>query len=192
MRYRITVRGLGLELRGIMDQGLDEDQPSLAEFAKAMEPFGIVVASEATDDYDPFAVHPTVEQSLVSIAGMIQDNGVEDVQGLVMHMAGIHYMQAQVIQGERREKEAAQAELRDRELHHFETEQASERAEANVIRIRKERDRFWAMLGKIKDARSNHPDLPVCEKHPDEEDYVKCGWRSAVEDIDKVLAEVPE
>lgn len=132
MRYRITVRGLGLELRGITDQGLDEDQPSLAEFAEAMKPFGVVVASEATDDYDPFAVHPTVEQSLVSIAGMIQDNGVEDVQGLVMHMAGIHYMQAQVIQAERREKEAAQAELRDRELHHFETEQENERLKAGA------------------------------------------------------------
>lgn len=132
MRYRITVRGLGLELRGIMDQGLDEDQPSLTEFAKAMEPYGVVVASEAEPNYDPFAVLPTVEQSLVSILGMIENNGITDVEGLVMHMAGIHHMQAQVIQGERRQKEDAQAELTRRELHHFETEQELDRIKAEA------------------------------------------------------------
>lgn len=113
MRFRITVRGNGIELRGYMDG----DESNLSDLATRMEPFGMVVASPAVDNFDPFK------------------------------------------------------EERERELHHFETEQIIER---------------------IKQARSNHPDLPVCEKYPDPEDFVKCGWRSAIEDIDKVLAEVPE
>lgn len=56
-RLRITVRGNGVELRGYLDLDLDGQvtQP-LPQFAKAMEPFGIVVASPAADDYDPFTV----------------------------------------------------------------------------------------------------------------------------------------
>jgi len=50
MRWRITVRGEGTELRGYFNQ-MDD----LEEFARVMEPFGIVMASPAEDDYDPFA-----------------------------------------------------------------------------------------------------------------------------------------
>ena len=107
MRYRITVRGLGIELRGYVDQGLDEDQPTLIEFANAMEPFGVVVASPAEPDYDPF-----------TRAGI----PIEQVW----------QMQADVILGERALREEAQDELRRRELHHFETEQIVERVQKIV------------------------------------------------------------
>jgi len=48
------VRGLGVELRGYVDTDLDEDQPGLVELSEAMKPFGMVVASPAEHDYDPF------------------------------------------------------------------------------------------------------------------------------------------
>ena len=52
MRYRITVRGDHVELRGWLD-GHEHD---LGEYAKFMAPYGVVVASPAPDDYDPFKV----------------------------------------------------------------------------------------------------------------------------------------
>jgi len=48
------VRGLGVELRGYVDTDLDEDQPGLVELSEAMKPFGMVVASPAEHDYNPF------------------------------------------------------------------------------------------------------------------------------------------
>jgi hypothetical protein len=54
MRYKITVRGQGVELRGRFDEPTDEDASTLRYFAEQMEPFGIVVASPAEDDFDPF------------------------------------------------------------------------------------------------------------------------------------------
>ena len=50
MRYRITVRGQSLELRGY----LDGEPIDLSIFAPFMAPYGVVVASVAADDYDPF------------------------------------------------------------------------------------------------------------------------------------------
>lgn len=52
MRYRITVRGESprVELRGYFDG----DYARLALFSDLMTPYGIVVASPAEDDYDPF------------------------------------------------------------------------------------------------------------------------------------------
>jgi hypothetical protein len=52
VRFRITVRGEGMELRGWFDD--TQWIPALQEFSTAMIPFGIVLASEADDDYDPF------------------------------------------------------------------------------------------------------------------------------------------
>jgi hypothetical protein len=54
MRFRITVRGDGVELRGYLDVGDQRDAPSLAQFAEDMKPYGLVVASVADDDYNPF------------------------------------------------------------------------------------------------------------------------------------------
>lgn len=47
MRFRITVRGDGMELRGSYFAQTPDD---LGVFAKAMEPFGFVIASIAEDD----------------------------------------------------------------------------------------------------------------------------------------------
>jgi hypothetical protein len=52
MRYRITVRGHQAELRGYIDS---EDGAELVAFSQVMKPFGIVVASPADADYNPFA-----------------------------------------------------------------------------------------------------------------------------------------
>lgn len=53
-RYRITVRADApnrVELRGYFDGGIDR----LNDFARAMEPFGLVIASPVHPTYDPFA-----------------------------------------------------------------------------------------------------------------------------------------
>lgn len=49
-RIRITVRGENTELRGYMDA----DRDALVAFSEAMKPYGMVVASPADDDYNPF------------------------------------------------------------------------------------------------------------------------------------------
>jgi hypothetical protein len=172
-RFRLTVRGLALELRGYMDQGIDEDQPTLQQFAEAMTPFGIVAASPAPVDYDPFAISepdnpPTPEKS-------------REVIEVITELAMVHFMQAQVIRGERATREQAERELARRELHHFETEQENAAFTAQ-LRVALER------IERIREARGNHPE---CEKHP-EDNTITCGWKRAVQDIDKVLAEVPE
>ena len=52
MRFRITVREAGTELRGYLSV---DDMATLQNFAAAMKPYGVVIASPADDDYDPFA-----------------------------------------------------------------------------------------------------------------------------------------
>lgn len=168
-RMRITVRGDGTELRGYATM---EALVSLTS-PPGEQPY-IVTASPADDDYNPFAISepenpPTLEKSIDVLTDIAKESS--NLVEVIERFAAIHYGQAMVIRGERGRAERAEAELVGRELHHFETEQIIERIQA---------------------ARSNHPPLPVCQKHPDEQDAIKCGWRSAVEDIDKVLADVPE
>lgn len=131
-RFRITVRGLGVELRGRFDELTDEDAPTLRYFAEQMEPFGIVVASPAEDDFDPFKVEDGPDMSIEAIRLMMIGNNIDNLPDLIRNMANVHYMQAQVIQGERALRESAEAELRDRELHHFETEEKNARFERFV------------------------------------------------------------
>ena len=50
MKWRITVREEGTELRGYITGDMDY----LGDFARTMRPFGLVIASEADDDYNPF------------------------------------------------------------------------------------------------------------------------------------------
>lgn len=53
-RWRITVRGAAprrVELRGYVDLPLVE----LEDLAATLKPYGLVMASPADDDYDPFA-----------------------------------------------------------------------------------------------------------------------------------------
>jgi hypothetical protein len=54
MRYRVTVRGdhPPVELRGFVDA---DTIVRLHRFADAMEPYGLVIASEAEDDYWPWS-----------------------------------------------------------------------------------------------------------------------------------------
>jgi len=52
MRIRITIRGEKIELQGF----LDVEGSELNDFADAMEPFGLVIASPVEDDYNPFEV----------------------------------------------------------------------------------------------------------------------------------------
>jgi hypothetical protein len=188
MRFRITVRGDGTELRGYMDASVD----GLADFAHQMDGFGIVVASPAEDDYDPFAISqpefpPTPEASIEVIAGffnLIDDQGGDEDQ-LVGLLAGLHFQQANVIRGERFQREQAEAELRDRELHHFEVEQMSENY-LNGLRRAEELNRgLVAQIEDIKAIRSNFPEK--CEVH--DEDDITCGWKSMIAGIDKVLAD---
>jgi hypothetical protein len=51
-RWRVTLRGPMIELRGWID---DID---VGAFARAMEPFGLVIVSPAEPDYDPFDSAP--------------------------------------------------------------------------------------------------------------------------------------
>jgi hypothetical protein len=50
MRWRITIRATGVELRGYIDAPL-ADLEGLAEAAK---PLGLMIASPADPDFDPF------------------------------------------------------------------------------------------------------------------------------------------
>lgn len=45
-----------------------------------------------------------------------------------------------------------------------------------------------ATIQRVRDARSNHPEIPECDRYTDD-DPIKCGWKSAVESIDKALEE---
>jgi len=54
-RWRVTLRNNDTELRGYMDV---PSHVKLKDFAKALEPFNIlVVVSPADPDYDPFPDH---------------------------------------------------------------------------------------------------------------------------------------
>jgi hypothetical protein len=149
-RYKITVRGTDVELRGYID-----GEATLRVTAKVMDGIGIVVASPAPDDFNPFAISqpehpPTPDASIDIIRGMWESS--ENPEDFLTNMAMMHFAQANVIRGERGRAERAEAaiamvddeyhrmmvgrvdeaegeadrlraELRDRELHHFETEQ---------------------------------------------------------------------
>jgi hypothetical protein len=67
-------------------------------------------------------------------------------------------------------------EQESRELHHFETEQENARLEA-------ENAKLVATLEAVRAARSNHPE---CDVHK-EDDPVTCGWKRAVQEIDRAL-----
>jgi hypothetical protein len=50
MRWRITIRSDDTELRGYIDAPLSD----LERFAEAVKPLGLMIASPADLDYDPF------------------------------------------------------------------------------------------------------------------------------------------
>jgi hypothetical protein len=133
-RYKITARGTDIELRGYID-----GEATLRLTAKSLEGIAIVVASEAPQGWHPFAITepefpPTQEGSFAVITQMYAEaaNVVEFMERVSM----LHFMQANVIRGERYLREQAEAELRDRELHHCETEQINERLESELRELR--------------------------------------------------------
>jgi len=87
MRYRITVRGENIELRGYL-VAIQHD--TLNVFANVMEPFGIVVASAADDTYDPFKEqdarelhHFETEQENARLAAQLREASqiADDLEG---------------------------------------------------------------------------------------------------------------
>lgn len=132
--FRITVRGQNTELRGFHRE--EPGTETLGPLSQAMVPYGMVIASHAENDYDPFAISdpdnpPTHEKSKELITAWFEQ--ARDSQDeLIEWLAHIHFNQANVIRGERHQREQAEAELRDRELHHFETEEALAKVKALV------------------------------------------------------------
>lgn len=64
-RFRITVRAdePTLELRGYTDL----PPAVLNSMADALKPYGVVVASIAEDDYDPFDIEQIIERAVESV-----------------------------------------------------------------------------------------------------------------------------
>jgi hypothetical protein len=152
-RFRATVRGTDIELRGYID-GL----ATLRVTAKTLEGIGLVIASPAEDDFNPFAISepdypPTLESSRSLIAGLVEQTG--NLPDLYEYLAELHFRQANVIRGERYLREKAEAELRDRELHHFETEQMVAGASAVADSLEKNWDSGDSdndLAGAVRDA----------------------------------------
>lgn len=129
MRFRITIRGEGVEVRGYVDG----DMSDLELLASVAAPWQ-VIASPAPADFDPFRISepdqpPTLEASQSVIESIFNDAPNDEFAHQML--ATIHQMQAVVIRQERALREKAEAELRDRELHHFETEQENAQLKAD-------------------------------------------------------------
>lgn len=197
MRFKITIRGEGIELRGYVD---GEDEREVELLAGVCDPWQ-VIASIAPEDFDPFKINdpefpPSIESSLTVIEAILAAS--PDIKTATEMLATVHNAQAEVIRAERALRETAEAELASRELHHFEVEQENARLEVDNARLQSNLDQeraehestlhigqdYLATLDKVRAARSNHPE---CDKH-DDEDVVKCGWKNAVLDIDKALS----
>lgn len=86
-----------------------------------------------------------------------------------------HYCWTDDKPGQRADAEfiAAAPALVDRLL--AELDQALARAEAAE-----------AAIEQVRKALSNHP-RPRCEKHPDDDDVISCGWKRAVRDVHRAL-----
>jgi hypothetical protein len=150
-RFKVTVRGDGVELRGYVDNYL----PGIA---RVMEPYGVVVASEASDDYNPFGITepdypPSLENSIDVLTGIAASSA--GIVSLIENFASLHYGQAMVIRGERFQREQAEAELRNRELHHFEVEQENDELRAEATRIADTLEGNWEqgdLAGAVNEA----------------------------------------
>jgi len=137
MRFRITIRRVNkTELRGYHDV---ESIEEMGQFSAAMEPFGMVIASPATPDYNPFGITnpdypPSMETSRDLLNGWFST--YENQEELFEHLATVHYNQALVIRGERYRADQAEGELMARELHHFEVERENAELKAKIAALR--------------------------------------------------------
>ncbi len=108
MRYRITVLGADLHLRGYADGGIGALADDLAPAQ--------VLASPAADTYDPFRISepehpPTIESSRELVRGIMGQN--VDAGEIIEMFAVLHFQQANVIRGERYRAEVAESALTD-------------------------------------------------------------------------------
>lgn len=143
-RFRVTVRGTDVELRGYID-----GTATLRLASQQLEGIGLVIASPAEDDYNPFQITepeypPTPETSLEIMQSIWEQS--ESPEQFVMHVANIHFMQANVIRGERWRAETAEREYMNRELHHFEAEQELDRLKASQDQYTRD------MVARVNDA----------------------------------------
>lgn len=124
MNYRITARGTDVELRGYVS-----GDANVRLLAQALDGLARVFASPMSTDGAP-PTDPSLETSLAQVTAMAEE--APSQLTFLAAIAQLHFMQAMVIRGERDQREAAEKELRDRELHHFETEQklAEQKGEA--------------------------------------------------------------
>ena len=110
-RFRITIRGEGIELRGYVDGDMSELE-MLAGFAAPWQ----VLASLAPDDFDPFRISepdypPTIETSRELVRSIMGSD--EDAASVMETFAVLHFQQANVIRGERHRAEVAERYTQD-------------------------------------------------------------------------------
>lgn len=139
MRFKLTIRGEGFEVRGYIDA---DHEARLVDLSNAVKPFGLVIASIAPDYYQPFGITdpdnpPTPAMSTEQIKAIRAE--CEDEESFITRIAWLHFSQASVIRGERFRYEQAESELMARELHHMEVEQENEHLKAEVAKLRRGR-----------------------------------------------------
>lgn len=156
-RFKVTVRDADIELRGYIDGA-----HVLRDVADRMKPTP-VIASAAQDNYSPFLITepefpPTPELSMEHINSL--SIACESLDEFISQVAMLHFAQANVIRHERYLRDAAEAELRDRELHHFEVEQENANLKAEITRLKTEQDEYTRMMvGRVDDAEQENTDL---------------------------------
>lgn len=63
-----------------------------------------------------------------------------------------------------------------------------EQAEHRTRRYKALAETRLETIQRVRDARANHPEIPACDRYTDDDDdTIKCGWKRALEDIDKAL-----
>lgn len=163
MRFRITVRGDGTEVRGYATM---EALASLTS-PPGEQPY-MVIASPADDDFDPFKEEQLRELHHFETE---QENERLKADHTESEKALIDQVNTQADTIERLADELAQAQNNHADLVRKYRERGTRITEArNTIK-------------RIAEARKAHPE---CDVHPDD-DPIQCGWKQAVVDIDKAL-----
>lgn len=67
MRWRITLRGEDVELRGYVDCSL----PELELMSEQVKPLGLLIASQADDDYNPFGSGSMTRNEILERMGLL-------------------------------------------------------------------------------------------------------------------------
>lgn len=138
---------------------------------------------EAQDDGEIFAPEqdgwwPSVVRADMSTAASAEDaafiaSAREDVPALVAEV-------------ERLRGEVAELKTSLVELQPSSAADRAERAERAAESTKRAHDALAAVIERVRQAVSNHPD--PCEVHPDD-DAVSCGWKIAYTDVVKALSQ---